>query len=155
MYDEFYQNLGFKIVDMHFITFIEHSMYPIIIVFILKLIYKNLNFEYLKTMFALIVFAISTHLLLLTFLDNEITKAENKIILVQELNLPIIEKNKMIKEMEEIVSLAKNKEMHFLGSAIFVITIILLYGILIITLNESVFITLANKKGVGAQLLTF
>lgn len=137
MYDEFYQNLGFKIVDMHFITFIEHSMYPIIIVFILKLIYKNLNFEYLKTMFALIVFAISTHLLLLTFLDNEITKAENKIILVQESNLPIIEKNKMIKEMEEIVSLAKNKEMHFLGSAIFVITIILLYGILIITLAKT------------------
>lgn len=145
MYDEFYQNLGFKIVDMHFITFIEHSMYPIIIVFILKLIYKNLNFEYLKTMFALIVFAISTHLLLLTFLDNQIIQAENKRILVQSSSLSIMEKNKIIQDTEDTISLAKNKEMHFLGNAIFVVTIILLYGIFIIVLSETVFLRNAKR----------
>lgn len=146
MYDEFYQKLGYKFVDMSLISFIEYSIYPIIIVFIIKLIYKNLNFEYLKTMCALIVFAISTHLLLLSFLDNEITKAENKIILVRDSSLPDIEKTKVIQEMEDRISLAHNKEMHFLQSIIFVITTVLLYGILIISLNETVIITIFKNK---------
>lgn len=146
MNDEFYQNISYKIVDMSFITFIEHSIYPIIMVFLIKLIYKNLNFEYLKTMFALTVFAISTHLLLLNFLDNKIAQAENKIILVQNSSYTIIEKNKMIKDEEDIILLAKNKTMNFLGSSIFVVTIILLYGIFIITLRETVFITLFKQK---------
>lgn len=146
MTDEFLQNIAYNTIDMSLITFIKQCIYPLLIAFILKLIYKNLNFEYLKTMFGLVVFAISTHLLLLNFIENKINKAENKITYIQNSKLTEIQKDKLIQEKKDIITIANGKEFDFGGSAIFVITLVLLYGIITIILRETIFITLFAKK---------
>lgn len=104
MSEEFLKNIGFTYINMELTGFLHYVIYPLLLAFIIKLIYKSLNFDYLKTMFGLVVFAISTYFLLLNFINNEINKSQDKIISIQSSTTSQIEKNKIIKEKKTLLN---------------------------------------------------
>jgi len=137
MTDKFYSNIAYKIFDMGVETFLLIAMILICIVFMLKLIYRNLPFEYLKTMFVLVVFALTTHIYFLNFLENQRNIAENKIILAKSSNLTMEEKNKIIINAEKNILLTRTQSIAFLDSLIFVVISIILFGTLLIAIRET------------------
>lgn len=122
-------------------SFISISINTILFAFIVKIIYRNSSFEYLKILSTIILFTFTI------FISTEVYKIEqqyqltDRIIALKSSNLAEIEKNKYIKEFEDDIKSVKKIDVTIVfGIAKFIIFAIILIIIREIYPNVSKFI---------------
>jgi len=138
-------NFGVNIISTSQETFYSFSFTILIIMFIIKLIFNKSSFEYLKITTTIIIFTVSLHFAFLEFKDNQIFRAQSRIISVQSSRLSDIEKEKYIQQAQNVIKQVEDQKITRIGNMIYGIGRYFLIGIFIILLRDLLPIRLFKK----------
>ncbi len=141
-----FENFGAKLISTTPESFYTISIIVFLFVFMIRLMNKNSSFEYLKITTLIIVFTISLNSAFLGFKDNQVFRAESRIIVVESSSINRADKLKYTNEAKEIIKKVKSQEIERISNIIYGVGRIFLFGILIILLRDLFLPALPNIK---------